>query len=83
MSTIQKLTVDDAGKLRGGFSLQSIRGIGTVYAKITNINCNKGGSGIGNNDDEISNVNCSCGTCGSDTKTEYNLDCPVFPEPKP
>lgn len=52
----QQLTQDEAGQLRGGFSIQLPSDIGNTNLNNKNGNCGNGGSGD-------SNANCSCKAC--------------------
>lgn len=55
----QQLTQDEAGQLRGGFSIQLPSDIGNTNFNNTNGNCGNGGSGD-------TNANCLCKACGND-----------------
>lgn len=62
MEKFQKLTVDEEGKLHGGFLLQSADvEIGKTNLNNTNTNCSNGGNGD-------TNTNCSCAECNSGIK---------------
>lgn len=86
MNKIQKLTIDEKGKLHGGFSLQSLKDVGTVYAIADNLNCEKGAPGTGLYD--YINLNCQCKTCdkgsedgGKEPIEIINYGCLITPNP--
>lgn len=74
MTKLLKLTMDEAGKLHGGFAIQSVNENGKTY-----LNNNNGNCGIGGNGD--TNANCSCAACAE--KKEPVPYVPPFIPPTP